>query len=78
MLLFCVGGGADTKICVPNWFLSVSIKTMEASCWAKGEKWGFQIPGGREWTKRRRRAFWPGFGIGGIHNHARSWVAGGW
>ena len=42
-----VGGGADTKIWFPNWFLILSIKKLIAGYRGK-KRWNFWITGGRE------------------------------
>jgi hypothetical protein len=49
----CQGEGTDTQTWSPNWFMIVSIKPVEANCWAKW-KVGFLGPTGREGGLRLR------------------------
>lgn len=49
----CVGGGTDSKILFPNYFLIMSKNKAEASIWAKGKRWDFQVPGGREGMREK-------------------------
>jgi hypothetical protein len=44
----------------PNWFLTVSIKEVEANCWVKRKRWNFGDPRGRE--EGEKEDFGKGFG----------------
>jgi hypothetical protein len=73
------------KCSFPNWFLIMSIKTVEATHWARGERWGFRVPegerGGEEdweqkvdWRKHRYVSLWAPIVVASSGN----WGQGGW
>lgn len=52
-----VGGGADTKVRFPDWFLILSIEKAGSQLLGRRYRWDFRVPGGKDGCRVREGAF---------------------
>lgn len=61
-----VGGGADTKVLFPDWFVILSIEEAGSQLLGRRYRWDFRVPGGKGGCREREGAFLSCPGVKGI------------